>query len=182
MSSESAPLVKVSNVDHPLEAWCSMCGNTGWCELAGTTTFLGVTYSRGMAPCRWCQLGAARFVRATSPPRDKADHHRQWAPLSRFSSSDVIPFGEQAPRPERSERPMIRELPGMDDAPVRDFDAAARSCYAAWRRFMGKAPADVKVRQHYPAQADAVIAEADALDVPAEPEPDAVELDEDAEL
>jgi hypothetical protein len=169
MTESGVPIVKVSNVDNPLEAWCSMCGNTGWVELAGTVRALGVTYSRGMAPCRWCQLGVKRFERATSPPRDKHDHHRRWEPASRFAAGDVIPFGEQTPRPARSDRTMIRELPGLEDAPVRDFEAAARSCYAAWRRFMGKAPADAKVRQHYPDQAEAVILEADALDVPAEP-------------
>lgn len=191
-----ASVVKVSNVDHSLEAWCRMCGNTGWCELGGTVVQLGVTYSRGVAPCRWCQLGVKRFERARTGPRP-------WSPASRFAESDVVPFGEREPAAEPAPGPVVRVLPGLEGAPVRDFEAAARSCYSAWRRYLGKDMADVKVRANYPAQAEAVILEADALDVPAEPVDDVVahepsrrdeldaaaierdragELDEDAEL
>lgn len=42
---------------------CGACDDTGWVELAGTVTVGQTTYTRGMAPCKWCELGVARFMR-----------------------------------------------------------------------------------------------------------------------
>jgi hypothetical protein len=72
---------------------CTICID-GWCELAGTETFNGHEYSRGWAPCKWCELGLKRFMRATNPPIDKHDHHHRWEPASRFTRDDVIPNNE----------------------------------------------------------------------------------------
>lgn len=165
----TVPVVKVGNVDDH-EAWCDMCGNTGWVELVGSVRVFGITYSRGHAPCRWCQVGLARYVRATGAPRDRHDHHRPWTPESHFGAEDVVAYGPRDPRAARAAAPIVHALPGLEDAPVRDFESAARTCYAAWRRYLGKDHADRKVRASYPDQADAVIVEADALEVPAEPE------------
>jgi hypothetical protein len=165
----------VPNVDDP-ERWCPACGNIGWVELAGSRTLHGITYSMGSAPCKWCQEGRARYLRAVGQPRDKHDHHRPWRPAERFTAADIIMVGDRDPRPGRSQGPLIRTLPGLDDAPVRDLEQGARSTYAAWRKVLPKELADARLRQQtgahgvpldrqtYPLElAEQVIAEYEAL-------------------
>lgn len=53
-------MVKTRNVTG--REHCDWCID-GWCELAGTIQVGQTTYSRGMAPCRWCELGIKRFER-----------------------------------------------------------------------------------------------------------------------
>lgn len=36
---------------------CDYCQDVGIIELAGTVKIHGITYSRGSAPCRWCDEG-----------------------------------------------------------------------------------------------------------------------------
>jgi len=68
--------LNVSSVDR-----CRFCSDTGWVELAGTVKHHGVVYSRGTAPCKWCEQGKHRYVRAV----DLKQH-----PESNFSESDVV--------------------------------------------------------------------------------------------
>ena len=175
-------VTKAPNVSEP-DAYCFRCGNLGWVELAGTLTRHGVTYDRGMAPCKWCELGQKRFQRAISPPRDKHDAHRPWRPLEDFTEADIVPVGfPDGERPRPPEEPLTRQLPGMEDAPAIDLEAGARSTYMVWRRELGKELADARLRQRtgpdgepldrlvYPLEiVELVIAEADALDAPLEP-------------
>lgn len=168
---------KVENVEHP-DRWCEMCGNTGWVELVGSIRQHGIDYSRGTAPCRWCMLGAKRYERATGQPRGKHDHHRPWTPESQFSASDVHGYGPRHVVSGKHHEPLVRELPGLEDAPVKDLEAAARRTYGAWRVALGKELADSKVRAHYPDQAELVILEADALGVPIVPAADEDEKQE----
>jgi hypothetical protein len=78
MSDISAPApTKIKNVtgrDH-----CAACID-GWVELAGTVTIGDQTYTRGMAPCKWCELGLARWTRHPELAQD-------------FDGSDIVPPG-----------------------------------------------------------------------------------------
>lgn len=176
----------VANIDDPELKWCPACGNTGWVELLGTIRLNGITYSRGSAPCKWCQQGRARYERAIGQPKGKHDHHRPWRPLERFTAEDVHHVGDREPRPGRAGRPLVHALPGLEDAPVKDLEAGARSTYAAWRRVLPKELADQRLRQQtgpegqrldrqtYPLElATIVIAEYEALNpTPATTEPE----------
>lgn len=42
---------------------CFPCDDTGFVELKGTITRHGVAYSRGTAPCKWCEQGRRRYAR-----------------------------------------------------------------------------------------------------------------------
>lgn len=169
---------RVANADTD-EAWCPDCGNSGWVELAGTTTQHGITYSRGMAPCKWCELGRRRYEAATRKST-KGDPHRPWRPLEDFTRDDVLPVGERDPRPAKAKEPLVRELPGLDDAPVKDLEQGARSTFAAWCSALGRDLAAQRLRdqrpeldrQVYPPElADTVIAEWDALHPDGDPAP-----------
>lgn len=50
--------LNVSSVDH-----CRPCDDTGWVELIGTVKQHGYSYSRGTAPCKWCEAGKRRYSR-----------------------------------------------------------------------------------------------------------------------
>lgn len=67
--------LNVSSVDH-----CRVCDDTGYVELKGTITVHGIETSRGMAPCKWCEQGKARYARLLELRQD---------PASRFDLEDV---------------------------------------------------------------------------------------------
>lgn len=179
---------KTPNIAEP-STFCGYCGNTGWVELAGEVTALGTTYSRGMTACKWCEEGERRYLRAIRPPRDKHDGHRRWFPVSDFAEGDVIAVGyPDGEKPVKPAGDLVPQLPGMEEQPRIDQEAACRATYAVWRRWLGKPIADARLRERhgpdgekldrpvYPLDVvELVIAEADALEIPAEPAPDAEE-------
>jgi hypothetical protein len=67
--------LNVSSVDH-----CRPCDDTGYVELKGTITVHGIETSRGMAPCKWCEQGKARYIRLQELRQD---------PATRFDLEDV---------------------------------------------------------------------------------------------
>lgn len=88
---------KVRNITgRPLER-CAACVD-GWVELAGSETIGGETYTRGWAPCKWCELGVKRYMRATEQTSDRKDPHRRWQPESDFDGTDIIEPGTPGPR------------------------------------------------------------------------------------
>lgn len=171
---------RIQNAEWNTDEWCDACGNSGWVELAGTTRVHGVTYSRGMAPCKWCELGWNRWTRAIGQPNGKGDHHRPWRPLERFDRTEIIEVGPRDPRPSKAATPLVRELPGLEDAPVKDLEQGARQTFAAWAEALGRDLAAQRLRdqrpdldrQAYPLElADTVIAEWDALHPDGAPPP-----------
>jgi hypothetical protein len=80
-------------------AWCVYCSNEGVCMLEGSTTIGDTEYSRGSAPCPWCDQGQLRYAEWTAPSgthkgADKAGgkhvtHHRRFEPASEFTMYDV---------------------------------------------------------------------------------------------
>lgn len=87
----AAIVEKIRNVTgRPLEE-CAACID-GWVELAGSTTIGGVTYTRGWAPCKWCELGAKRFLHAVESGQ------KRWQPESDFTGTDIEPHGEPVGR------------------------------------------------------------------------------------
>ena len=87
--------------------YCAACGDDGWVELVGTVTIAGTTYSRGMAPCKWCEVGQARYQHALSPPRNG----RRWIPESQFDGTDILPVGERPDhvKPFRPDTQFLRD-------------------------------------------------------------------------
>lgn len=67
---------------------CAACVD-GWVELAGTTTIGGETYTHGMAPCKWCELGDRRYIHATDPAKPGG----RWEPQSDFDGGDIVTPG-----------------------------------------------------------------------------------------
>jgi hypothetical protein len=111
----SFAITKTRNADTdgtvPDGAWCEWCGNEGVCILLGTTTIDGITYSRGSAPCLWCDQGTLRAAEWSSPSGQRkgtdrhgkghVNHHRRLEPESAYSMYDVEPTG---PEPRRGDR------------------------------------------------------------------------------
>lgn len=58
MATEPNYSLNVSGVDH-----CWPCDDTGYVTLTGTIVRHGIAYSRGTAPCKWCELGKRRYGR-----------------------------------------------------------------------------------------------------------------------
>lgn len=91
-------------------AWCEWCGNEGVVMLEGSDMVGGVEYSRGSAPCPWCDQGELRYVEWTAPSglhkgTDKqggkhVHHHRRIPAASEFTMYDVA---ETAPEPKRTD-------------------------------------------------------------------------------
>lgn len=79
--------------------WCTYCGNTGWATLLGTVREMGIDYTRGSTPCRWCILGAEAWKQFADRPA-----HEQ--PLSLYTEADVDMVG---PRPSGRRDPQAAE-------------------------------------------------------------------------
>lgn len=87
---------------------CAACID-GWVELAGTVTTGHTIYSRGYAPCHWCELGVSRFQR-----------HPELE--SSYSGSDIIPPAPPG-RPTRPVKPP--RIPFLRAVPDPEADDAA---------------------------------------------------------
>lgn len=72
--------------------YCEACGNSGWVSLLGWVTIGRQQYSRGSAPCKWCDQGGMRYAAAIAPSGDRPGHKR-WQPESDFTIEDVDPMG-----------------------------------------------------------------------------------------
>jgi len=84
--------------------YCAACGNDGWVELAGTVTVGRTIYSRGMAPCKWCEMGDRRFQHHSAP----RSGHGRYEPETNFTGSDIVPVGHE--HPGRPFRPDVKFL------------------------------------------------------------------------
>jgi hypothetical protein len=89
--------------------WCDHCGNEGVVILEGTVTIDGQTYSRGAAPCLWCDQGALRYAAWTAPNAIQkgtdhsggkhTNHHRQLHQVeSEYTMFDVLATGVEPRR------------------------------------------------------------------------------------
>lgn len=87
--------LNVSSVDK-----CSACADTGWVELVGTVKRHGVDYSRGTAPCKWCEQGRNRYAHMVA--------ERQY-PDTNFTLADVV-MPDVDPRPFKPDADFLREM------------------------------------------------------------------------
>lgn len=78
---------------------CTLCID-GWVELAGTEKRLGVVYSRGRAPCKWCEQGKQRYERMVV----LKEH-----PDMNYEPRDVV-VPDADPRPFRPNADFLREM------------------------------------------------------------------------
>lgn len=89
-------------------AVCLICENDGYVELKGTRRVLGIDYPRGMAPCKWCELGARNFERLSAKGK---------RPESDFDIEDVDTPSEPPPKNYREigrrELPKLKERMGV---------------------------------------------------------------------
>jgi hypothetical protein len=67
---------------------CRVCDDTGWVELIGTVKAHGVVYSRGSAPCKWCEVGKRRYARMLD---------LRQRPESNFGIEDVVAMDDGWP-------------------------------------------------------------------------------------
>lgn len=89
----------MKTANHSGHEHCDACADTGWCILTTTTTVLGVTYTDGCAPCRWCEQGALRYTHARMLARKPGRHE----PLSQYAA-DVV----EAQTPDAHYRPLAQ--------------------------------------------------------------------------
>lgn len=86
---------------------CNYCDDTGWCELIGTIKTHGYEYSRGSAPCKWCEIGLKRWTRMKDKHVSVDDS---------YSVGDVdmpTPVGPTLPRAEaRALLAQLKRTPG----------------------------------------------------------------------
>jgi len=88
------------NIDE--DAKCEACLNTGWVELAGTIMKWGVVYSRGSAPCKWCQEGLRRYSRMVELRQD---------PPSNYDWHDIIvPSDDDTPVSRSEAKRYIKQI------------------------------------------------------------------------
>lgn len=80
---------------------CPVCLDDGIVTIKGTITKHGYTYSRGSAPCKWCEAGTASYVKLQANRQD---------PASRFTLHDVEPPDGGARATAEEARAAIREI------------------------------------------------------------------------
>lgn len=107
-------LVPVDGQGRPT-VWCEYCGNEGVVMLEGSETVGGVEYSRGSAPCPWCDQGQMRYEEWTAPTAvqkatDRSgakhvNHHRRLSVASDFTMYDVAATGPEPRRAAASFQP-----------------------------------------------------------------------------
>jgi len=49
---------------------CQVCMDDGWVSLKGRVRRLGYSYTRGSAPCRWCEQGTKAYNAAKNRPKE----------------------------------------------------------------------------------------------------------------
>lgn len=102
------------------KAWCRACCNEGVVMLEGTIQDGGHAYTRGSAPCKWCDQGALRAAewqaksglrRADLPGhREKHVHyHKRLEIAYEFTEDDVL-MTEEEPRRKDAFVPHARWL------------------------------------------------------------------------
>jgi len=160
--------VKPLNHTAPDDHHCHICDDLGWVELKGTTQQYGVTYSRGSAPCKWCEKGERYYERALAAPKDKHDHHKPWRPESDFTLDDVhLPEVDDEPLPKHLAKELIAgvlsKMKTVEEGPPPDLEQAARVSFKRWLDAIGWDMAEQKIRRHYPDQAEPILIEALAL-------------------
>lgn len=98
---------------------CEVCFNEGWVILKGTEHHHGYAYSRGSAPCHWCELGTKTFEQAKK---------RSKRVESRYTISDVDGYDPKVEYlPKAEARRLIKELvAGMHQQPYEQQDADTR--------------------------------------------------------
>lgn len=91
------------------KAWCTKCCNEGVAMLEGATHIGGTTYTRGSAPCKWCDQGVLRAaewqgasgVRKRQLPGHREKHvtyHRRVDIASDYTTKDVLATTEEPRR------------------------------------------------------------------------------------
>lgn len=95
----------------PRGAWCPWCGNSGVVMLEGAMQVATTEYSRGSAPCKWCDQGQLRYAEWTSASGQRrtkdatggahVTFHQRINARSDYSLHDVELTGVE---PRRSER------------------------------------------------------------------------------
>lgn len=119
------PTIEAALVEHtpalpPGAQHCAWCADTGWVNLTGTVTYLGIAYERGATACKWCDLGKKVFESA-------AKHRRGWRSVQ--LESDYT--GTDTDAPSKDEKPVtlityLRSPRAKQDPALQDPDIRAR--------------------------------------------------------
>lgn len=84
------------------EPTCPVCQDDGWVILKGTTQSMGYWYSRGAAPCKWCEQGEIAYL---------AIRKNRVKPESNFTIDDVEGYDPTVEWiPKKEARRLIKEL------------------------------------------------------------------------
>lgn len=123
------------NITDDREPTCGVCQDDGWVILNGTTYRHGYSYSRGSAPCKWCEQGEAAYV---------AIRKHRVKPESNYTIDDVDGYDPKVEWiPKREARRLIRELiAGEHQVPPEEQDFETRR--------LVKAQLEAKARNYAP--------------------------------
>lgn len=79
---------------------CPVCNDEGWVILLGTEQHHGYVYSRGTAPCHWCEAGTTAFTNArnrrTGTTREMAESNYSIADVDGYDPNPEYPTKAQA--------------------------------------------------------------------------------------
>lgn len=105
---------------------CSVCHDDGWVSLKGRTMTNGISYSRGAAPCKWCEAGTKAYEAAKKPHRrkDNVESNYKITDVDGYDPDPVFPTKSEAAAFLRAIMPNLSL--DMDDpdrrAPLNPFD------------------------------------------------------------
>lgn len=87
-------------------AECRVCLNDGWVILNGRETHLGLSYSRGSAPCHWCEAGTAAYT-AAKKRKDNVESNYRITDVEGYDPQPVFPTKKEAAEMLRSIMPNL---------------------------------------------------------------------------
>lgn len=89
---------------------CPYCADEGWCLLIGTIKVHGYEYSRGSAPCKWCEIGLKRWARMKEKRVPVDDS---------YTTTDVdMPTPDDTPLPKHEAKRLIADLMRQSRPPI----------------------------------------------------------------